>query len=189
MSTSDPHPGEGAVHMFPLKPEHAAASAHLDASLFPEDAPWSEESFLGEMLSGHGYYLGMSVPLEVWRAVAGSEPPAERIVSPGWRQPHEVLIGCAGLGIAGPEDDPEYELRTVGVDQHFQGRHLGRRLVTTLLDHADETPGPVFLEVATDNAPAIGLYESLGFEEIGLRKNYYQPSGRDAFVMMREAQR
>lgn len=30
-----------------------------------------------------------------------------------------------------------------------------------------------FLEVAKDNAVALGLYRSFGFETVGLRKNYY----------------
>ncbi|CAB0634629.1 ribosomal-protein-alanine N-acetyltransferase [Corynebacterium diphtheriae] len=52
---------------------------------------------------------------------------------------------------------------------------------------ADTAGGPIFLEVRTTNVPAIALYESLGFEHQGVRKNYYQPSGADAFVMVRPA--
>lgn len=46
----------------------------------------------------------------------------------------------------------------------------------------------VFLEVATDNAPARALYESLGFERAGQRKAYYaRTSGTrvDAVVMVK----
>jgi len=45
--------------------------------------------------------------------------------------------------------------------------------------------GTVFLEVRTDNSRAINLYKSCGFEEIGIRRKYYQPSGADALVMRR----
>ncbi len=48
---------------------------------------------------------------------------------------------------------------------------------------------PVFLEVRTDNAPAIALYVAHGFEKIGLRRRYYQPSGADAYTMARPAVR
>lgn len=40
----------------------------------------------------------------------------------------------------------------------------------------------VLLEVAADNAAAIGLYESSGFETISARKGYY-PGGVDALIM------
>ena len=43
----------------------------------------------------------------------------------------------------------------------------------------------IFLEVRTDNAPAIGLYESFGFVNVGLRRRYYRASGADAFTMKR----
>ncbi len=38
------------------------------------------------------------------------------------------------------------------------------------------------------NDPAIGLYERYGFAKQGIRKNYYQPSGADAHVMVRPRQ-
>ena len=42
--------------------------------------------------------------------------------------------------------------------------------------------------VRTDNSPAIGLYTSVGFATVGLRKRYYQSSGADAFTMRRDPQ-
>ncbi len=40
----------------------------------------------------------------------------------------------------------------------------------------------VFLEVRISNAGAIALYKSLGFSEVGIRKDYY-PGGEDAILM------
>jgi len=42
-----------------------------------------------------------------------------------------------------------------------------------------------FLEVRPSNAIAIGLYESLGFEQVGTRRGYYQAAGgrEDAAVL------
>ena len=54
-----------------------------------------------------------------------------------------------------------------------------------LVHAADLLDGPIFLEVRTDNVPAITLYESYGFSILGTRKGYYQPSGADAYAMMR----
>jgi ribosomal-protein-alanine N-acetyltransferase len=42
--------------------------------------------------------------------------------------------------------------------------------------------------VRTDNAAAIGLYESADFANVGLRKRYYRASGADAYTMLRPAQ-
>jgi ribosomal-protein-alanine N-acetyltransferase len=44
----------------------------------------------------------------------------------------------------------------------------------------------VFLEVRPSNGRAIDLYTSLGFETIGLRRNYYPADqGREDAVVMR----
>jgi ribosomal-protein-alanine N-acetyltransferase len=40
--------------------------------------------------------------------------------------------------------------------------------------------------VAVDNAPAQKLYAGYGFDGIGIRKGYYQPSNTDALVMRRD---
>ena len=39
------------------------------------------------------------------------------------------------------------------------------------------------LEVRESNAPAIGLYEKLGFQVVGRRKNYYREEHEDALLM------
>ena len=58
-------------------------------------------------------------------------------------------------------------------------------MLRALLARADEHRATTFLEVRTDNDTAIGLYRAHGFEIVGLRKRYYQPSGADAHTMRR----
>lgn len=41
----------------------------------------------------------------------------------------------------------------------------------------------VTLEVRAGNVPAISLYEKHGFEQVGLRKNYYERPREDALLM------
>ena len=42
------------------------------------------------------------------------------------------------------------------------------------------------LEVRKSNAPAIGLYEKFGFQQVGLRPGFYQRPREDAVIMTRE---
>jgi len=71
----------------------------------------------------------------------------------------------------------ECHILNVCVDPLQQGKGYGRRL----LDHAlavavEQGAEAAFLEVRASNQPAIQLYERRGFEQVGLRKNYY-PAG------------
>ncbi|RKT57698.1 ribosomal protein S18-alanine N-acetyltransferase [Saccharothrix australiensis] len=95
------------------------------------------------------------------------------------------LVGYAGLGVT----DFESSVHTIAVVADRQGDGIGRALLRTLLAEADRRGLPVFLEVRTDNARAISLYLAHGFEHLGLRRRYYQPSGADAYTMGRPANR
>jgi ribosomal-protein-alanine N-acetyltransferase len=89
--------------------------------------------------------------------------------------------------VAGRPPHVEAEVHTIGVDPEHQGRGVGGALLRALLARADELRATTFLEVRTDNETAIALYRKHGFEIIGLRKRYYQPSGADAHTMRRPA--
>lgn len=131
----------------------------LEKLLFPEEDPWSRASFVSELDQGN-HYLG-----------AFDE--------------HGALLGYGGLAVIAPPPGAEAEVRTMAVDPAHQGAGLGRALLRALLAPADEVDATVFLEVRTDNAPAMALYEDHGFEVVGVRKGYYQPSGADAYTMRR----
>ena len=96
-----------------------------------------------------------------------------------------TLIGYGGISRLGRTPPFEYEVHTIGVDPAYQGRGVGRRLLDELLNFA--AGAVVHLEVRTDNAPAIALYRSVGFTQVGLRRRYYRVSGADAYTMRREA--
>ncbi|MFB9316746.1 ribosomal protein S18-alanine N-acetyltransferase [Cryptosporangium minutisporangium] len=97
----------------------------------------------------------------------------------------EELVGYAGLCVYGPE---EAWVQNIAVRRDRQGHGLGRRLLDELLDEAVRRGAQqVLLEVRADNASAQRLYARRGFEAVGLRRGYYQPSGVDAVVMRWEA--
>ena len=67
----------------------------------------------------------------------------------------------------------DFEILLVAVDKPFQGQGLGRRLLEGALMNC--TPGGfVYLEVSEKNLPAMALYQSVGFQEIGRRPHYYK---------------
>ncbi|WP_237569883.1 ribosomal protein S18-alanine N-acetyltransferase [Mycolicibacterium lacusdiani] len=132
--------------------------AELEAQLFPGDDPWPAVAFIRELESRHNHYVAARVDGR--------------------------LVGYAGITRLGRTPPFEYEVHTIGVDTAFQGRGIGRRLLDMLLQIADG--GAVFLEVRTDNDAAIKLYQSVGFDVVGLRKRYYRVSGADAYTMRRD---
>lgn len=68
----------------------------------------------------------------------------------------------------------EAELLTIAIDPGVQRCGLGRRLLTHVLEEAKQQGLlRVFLEVRASNHRAITLYTDMGFQSIGLRKNYY----------------
>ena len=76
----------------------------------------------------------------------------------------------------------EAELLTIAVEPGLRRQGVGRTLLAAALAASD---GPMFLEVASDNAAAATLYRSLGFVGCGHRRDYYGP-GRDALVLRRD---
>lgn len=75
----------------------------------------------------------------------------------------------------------EAEILTIGVVAKRQG--IGGALLREgLLRLRNAGVCTLYLEVATGNAPARALYESLGFVATGLRKAYYE-NGGDALNM------
>lgn len=56
----------------------------------------------------------------------------------------------------------------------FQGKGYGRFLLHDLVDSLKDTPmDSIVLEARPSNAVALHLYETLGFQNIGIKKDYY----------------
>jgi len=81
----------------------------------------------------------------------------------------------------------EIHLGNLAVVAEYQRKGVGQALMHWLLDHARAGgPGRITLEVRASNFAAQELYRRFGFQAIALRRGYYQDSGEDALVMMRE---
>lgn len=68
----------------------------------------------------------------------------------------------------------ECHLLTLCVSPEYQRQGFGRRLFRLLLERAYKLEArECFLEVRASNTKAIALYRSLGFSQVGERRNYY----------------
>ena len=140
----------------------------LEHDLFPDD-PWTARMFAEEVNQPpeHRLYL---------IAEAEGVPPAA-----GGR----VMAGYAGLMFV--PGGTQADVLTIAVAEAYWGRGIGSALLGALVTAAIERGcAEVFLEVREDNPRARGLYLRRGFEEIGVRRGYYQPSGVNAIVMRKD---
>ena len=79
----------------------------------------------------------------------------------------------------------EAHILNICVARAWRGQGIGRALLGRMVDDARAGGNEVtFLEVRPSNLKAIALYESMGFQRIGLRRGYYQAVGgrEDAYV-------
>ena len=82
----------------------------------------------------------------------------------------ETVLGYIGSQSVLDESD----MMNLAVRASARRQGIARRLVTALCKALSERGvRSLTLEVRASNAPAIGLYESLGFSQVGLRPNYY----------------
>jgi ribosomal-protein-alanine acetyltransferase len=140
------------------------AIMQLENSTFGSDA-WSTPTMRAELSSEHTRYL------------VAPEPEAERDADAP-----AALAGYAGL--LAPAGSRDADIQTIAVAPSVRRRGLGRLLMRELIaEAAARHTRHVFLEVRADNPTARALYESLGFEQLAVRKKYYQPDGVDAHVM------
>ena len=116
--------------------------------------PWHKESFLEMIANENACYLV---------ALIGEE----------------VVASCGLRHIVG-----EVEITNVVPKNTMRGKGTGRQILLQLLEEGTKMGAEAFtLEVRVSNAPAIHLYESLGFVSEGVRKNFYEEPTEDALIM------
>lgn len=94
----------------------------------------------------------------------------------------EAVIGYAILMMA----LDEAHLLNISVSSSWKGKGWGRHLLNHMMQIGREKGGlNMFLEVRPSNVSAITLYESIGFNEMGMRPGYYPAhNGRENAVLM-----
>ena len=133
------------------------AFVSLDKELFPY-SPWSASQYKEEFSSPTRHFV-----------VALDEA--------------QNIVGYAGVFAPG---GAEADILTVGVVPLHRGKGIAKALMALITDWADEQGSTaMMLEVKTDNSEAIGLYESLGYSTLNIRKDYFG-AGLDAQVMRLE---
>ena len=92
-------------------------------------------------------------------------------------QNQRIIAYCIMSIIAG-----EAELINIATDVDFRNCGYAKKLLEYSIEHVNANK--IFLEVSTDNTNAIKLYNSVGFKQIYIRKNYY--GDKDAIIMQYE---
>jgi ribosomal-protein-alanine N-acetyltransferase len=152
----------GSVRLRAMRWWDVEAVLPIERELFGDSA-WTAETFWAELAQQQTR----------WYVVA--EPAAA--TADGSSQP---VLGYAGLLVPGPEAD----VQTLAVSPAARRRGLGRVLLDALIEQARARAATsLLLEVRADNEPALGLYRRRGFEQIAVRRRYYQPEDVDALVM------
>ena len=94
----------------------------------------------------------------------------------------EKVIGYAGLLVMADEG----YITNVAVFPEYRRRGVAEQIIQVFCDFAQGNHlAFLTLEVRPSNAPAISLYNSFGFEEVGRRKNYYDLPREDALILTR----
>ena len=88
---------------------------------------------------------------------------------------NEKILGYCLLSMA----VGEAHILNISVHPQEQNQGVGRKMMDYLIATAKGRAETVFLEVRPSNTVAVALYEKLGFNEIGIRKNYYPASNNN----------
>ena len=92
----------------------------------------------------------------------------------------EEVVGYIGMYLSFEEG----EITNVAVTPSYRQRGCGNLLMEAVKKEAKARNAEcVILEVRVSNEPAISLYKKNGFEEIGIRKNFYEHPKEDAIIM------
>ena len=160
--------GEAELSFLPMQ------ASDLDEVLKIESVshihPWTKGNFSDSLAAGHWAYC--------------IRPQDDQMVKGSYLDPAILWAYC----ILFPAVD-ELHLLNITVSPHLRKLGLGQRMMAAIEGVAAQQKMPrIILEVRPTNTAALALYQKLGYEQIGVRKNYYPASPEtgareDALVM------
>ena len=136
-----------------MEEQHIEAVADLEAMCF--STPWTEENLRSSLANKTDYFF-----------VALDE--------------EEDVIGYIGVSVVADS----CFINNIAVYPACRRQGVGTALLKIAIMTADVNSTEfISLEVRESNAAAIALYEALGFEEMGRRKNFYRRPQEYALIM------
>ena len=119
--------------------------------------PWDEPAVRAEL----------SNPLSLWLTASEGE----------------LVVGYVGSQTCFDDTD----ILNVTVRPDFRRRGIAEALLLALEAQLFERGSrQITLEVRASNTPALALYEKLGYQPVGLRKNYYEKPREDARILQKQ---
>lgn len=119
--------------------------------------PWSENSVASELNN----------PLSLWLVA----------------EENQTVCGYIGSQTVLDETD----MMNIAVHPECRRRGIAAALIAELVHQLRERGSHILrLEVRESNAPAIALYEAMGFTRLGLRKNYYRNPKENGLILGKE---
>ena len=161
---------EGAAELSFLPMQAADLDAVLDIESVSHLHPWTRGNFSDSLAAGHWAYC---IRPQVDQAIKGS-----------YLDPSILWAYC----ILYPAVD-ELHLLNITVSPKLRKLGLASRMMVAIEGVAAQQNMPrIILEVRPSNLAAVTLYQKLGYEQIGIRKNYYPAdphlgAREDALVM------
>ncbi len=96
----------------------------------------------------------------------------------------DVVVGYCGMYCSFEEG----EITNVAIAPERQNQGIGHKMLEYLLEQAYQKGiSYIVLEVRISNINAIHLYESMGFQNRGIRKNFYEMPKEDGMIMVLES--
>lgn len=155
-------------------PEHSTTTGEAELSFLPMQAadldevlkiesvshihPWTKGNFSDSLAAGHWAYC--------------IRPQSDQMVTGSYLDPAILWAYC----ILFPAVE-ELHLLNITVSPYLRKLGLGQRMMAAIEGVAAQQKMPrIILEVRPSNTPALALYQKLGYEQIGVRKNYYPAS-------------
>lgn len=191
-------PTQRPVAIRPMRTEDIPAVMAIERLSFPR--PWPERAYRYELTENpNAYFIVACVATRASYAGAGDSGSWLQRLSGRLRSglrplPTTRAAGDAGMFPLGPGAVvgfagmwmlvDEAHIATIASHPDLRGRGIGEFILIDLLHAAQRRAAAmVTLEVRVSNTVAQALYHKYGFEQVGLRRGYYQDNREDALLM------